>query len=159
MMPSSTFRAWVLGTILAALISGVNQFFFFRYPTIGISGARLHWPLSFFFRADPTRSNRSSPCFFLTLSAKHGLAICLMFLSSACPSTLGHLRLRSTSSSRSWPPSVMDLHTLCVPNSAIYCNAICCVSYTTFRPTSLLSNRHPSSVCTFDLQMNSTSMY
>ena len=47
-MPSSTFRAWVLGTILAVLISGVNQFFYFRYPTIEISGARLHWPLKFF---------------------------------------------------------------------------------------------------------------
>ena len=42
MMPSSTFRAWVLGSILAALISGVNQFFYFRYPTIDISGARRH---------------------------------------------------------------------------------------------------------------------
>jgi hypothetical protein len=45
-MPSSTFRAWVLGTILAALIPGVDQFFYFRYPTIIPSGARLHWPLN-----------------------------------------------------------------------------------------------------------------
>jgi hypothetical protein len=36
-MPSSTFRAWVVGLILAVLISGVNQFFYFRYPSVGIS--------------------------------------------------------------------------------------------------------------------------
>ncbi len=35
-MPSSTFRAWVVGLIWAIIIPGVNQFFFFRYPTIGI---------------------------------------------------------------------------------------------------------------------------
>ena len=33
-MPSSTFRAWVVGLILAIIIPGVNQFFFFRYPSI-----------------------------------------------------------------------------------------------------------------------------
>jgi hypothetical protein len=32
-MPSSTFRAWVVGLILAVLIPGVNQFFF-RYPSV-----------------------------------------------------------------------------------------------------------------------------
>jgi hypothetical protein len=33
-MPSSTFRAWVLGLIWAVLLPGVNQFFFFRYPSV-----------------------------------------------------------------------------------------------------------------------------
>ena len=33
-MPSSTFRAWVIGLIWAVLIPGVNQLFFFRYPTV-----------------------------------------------------------------------------------------------------------------------------
>ena len=36
-MPSSTFRAWVVGLIWVVLISGVNQFFFFRYPTVFIA--------------------------------------------------------------------------------------------------------------------------
>ncbi len=36
-MPSSTFRAWVVGLIWAILIPGVNQFFFFRYPSVTIT--------------------------------------------------------------------------------------------------------------------------
>ncbi|KAI0245630.1 small oligopeptide transporter [Lactifluus subvellereus] len=48
MMPSSTLRAWVVGIILAVLIPSVNQFFFFRYPTIQLSWARLHWPLKLY---------------------------------------------------------------------------------------------------------------
>jgi OPT oligopeptide transporter protein len=35
-MPSSTIRAWVVGLIWTVLISGVNQFFYFRYPNIAI---------------------------------------------------------------------------------------------------------------------------
>ena len=33
-MPSSTFRAWVVGLIWAIVLPGINQFFFFRYPSI-----------------------------------------------------------------------------------------------------------------------------
>lgn len=36
-MPSSTFRAWVIGIIWAILIPGVNQFFFFRFPSVTIT--------------------------------------------------------------------------------------------------------------------------
>ncbi|KAH9985944.1 OPT oligopeptide transporter protein-domain-containing protein [Russula vinacea] len=36
-MPASTFRAWTVGLIWAILIPGVNQFFFFRYPSITIT--------------------------------------------------------------------------------------------------------------------------
>ncbi|KAH9059645.1 small oligopeptide transporter [Lactarius vividus] len=36
-MPSSTFRAWVIGIMWAILIPGVNQFFFFRYPSVTIT--------------------------------------------------------------------------------------------------------------------------
>jgi hypothetical protein len=39
-MPSSTLRAWVVGLIWAIVIPGVNQFFFFRYPSITISQVR-----------------------------------------------------------------------------------------------------------------------
>ncbi|KAI0247351.1 OPT oligopeptide transporter [Lactifluus subvellereus] len=37
MMPSSTFRAWVVGIICAVLVPGVNQFFFFRYPSFRLT--------------------------------------------------------------------------------------------------------------------------
>ncbi|KAH8981414.1 small oligopeptide transporter [Lactarius akahatsu] len=36
-MPSSTFRAWVIGIMWAILIPGVNQFFFFRFPSVTIT--------------------------------------------------------------------------------------------------------------------------
>ncbi|KAF8264397.1 OPT oligopeptide transporter protein-domain-containing protein [Lactarius quietus] len=36
-MPVSTLRAWVLGIIWTILLSGTNQFFFFRYPTVYVS--------------------------------------------------------------------------------------------------------------------------
>ncbi|KAI0321181.1 OPT oligopeptide transporter [Amylostereum chailletii] len=36
-MPAGTFRAWVIGLIWAIIIPGVNQFFFFRYPSVTIS--------------------------------------------------------------------------------------------------------------------------
>ena len=42
-MPSSTLRAWVVGLAWAAVIPGVNQFFFFRYPSVGISQVREFW--------------------------------------------------------------------------------------------------------------------
>jgi len=37
-MPVNTFRAWFLGIIWAILIPGINQFFFFRYPSVNVSG-------------------------------------------------------------------------------------------------------------------------
>lgn len=37
-MPASTFRAWTLGIIWAILIAGMNQFFYFRYPSVAIGG-------------------------------------------------------------------------------------------------------------------------
>jgi hypothetical protein len=40
-MPVSTLRAWVLGIIWAAILAGTNQFFFFRYPAVNISGVRV----------------------------------------------------------------------------------------------------------------------
>ncbi|KAN0129006.1 oligopeptide transporter [Lactarius tabidus] len=36
-MPASTFRAWVIGLMWAILIPGVNQFFYFRYPSVNIT--------------------------------------------------------------------------------------------------------------------------
>ena len=37
-MPVSTLRTWVIGLILAIVMSGLNQFFFFRFPSVQISG-------------------------------------------------------------------------------------------------------------------------
>ncbi|KAF5355899.1 hypothetical protein D9756_004356 [Leucocoprinus leucothites] len=37
-MPVSTLRSWVIGVIWAILIPGLNQFFFFRYPSVTITG-------------------------------------------------------------------------------------------------------------------------
>jgi hypothetical protein len=33
-MPSSTIRAWVVGLFWAVLLPGMNQFFYFRYPSV-----------------------------------------------------------------------------------------------------------------------------
>ncbi|KAI5117567.1 hypothetical protein M0805_009645 [Coniferiporia weirii] len=37
-MPVSTLRVWTLGIIFAVVIPGFNQFFFFRYPSVTITG-------------------------------------------------------------------------------------------------------------------------
>ncbi|KAH6904577.1 small oligopeptide transporter [Coprinopsis sp. MPI-PUGE-AT-0042] len=37
-MPASTLRSWVLGIAWAILIPGMNQFFYFRYPSVAIGG-------------------------------------------------------------------------------------------------------------------------
>jgi len=35
-MPASTLRAWILGVTWAVIIPGMNQFFYFRYPSVAI---------------------------------------------------------------------------------------------------------------------------
>ncbi|KZT03114.1 OPT oligopeptide transporter [Laetiporus sulphureus 93-53] len=37
-MPVCTFRAWVIGVVWSIIIPGMNQFFFFRYPSITVTG-------------------------------------------------------------------------------------------------------------------------
>ncbi|KAJ4485254.1 OPT oligopeptide transporter [Lentinula aciculospora] len=37
-MPVSTLRAWVLGIIWSLIVPGINQFFFFRYPSVEVTG-------------------------------------------------------------------------------------------------------------------------
>lgn len=39
-MPCSTLRVWILGLFFAVLIPALNQFFYFRYPSVTISGVR-----------------------------------------------------------------------------------------------------------------------
>ncbi|OSX66500.1 hypothetical protein POSPLADRAFT_1043923 [Postia placenta MAD-698-R-SB12] len=35
-MPCSTLRSWIMGVIWAIIIPGMNQFFFFRYPSVSV---------------------------------------------------------------------------------------------------------------------------
>jgi hypothetical protein len=37
-MPVSTLRAWTIGIFFAIILPGLNQFFYFRYPTVIIGG-------------------------------------------------------------------------------------------------------------------------
>ena len=37
----NTLRAWVIGLFWAIVLSGVNQLFFFRYPTVTVGGVCL----------------------------------------------------------------------------------------------------------------------
>ncbi|KAJ7115248.1 small oligopeptide transporter [Mycena epipterygia] len=37
-MPVTTIRTWVIGMIWAIIIPGLNQFFFFRFPSVNITG-------------------------------------------------------------------------------------------------------------------------
>ena len=41
-MPCATFRAWFVGLIWAIIIPGLDQFFYFRYPSVTITGVRPH---------------------------------------------------------------------------------------------------------------------
>ncbi|KAL7278030.1 OPT oligopeptide transporter [Trametes coccinea BRFM310] len=37
-MPVNTLRAWVIGILWAMIIPGMNQFFYFRYPSVTVTG-------------------------------------------------------------------------------------------------------------------------
>lgn len=60
-MECGTLRAWVIGLILAALISGLNQFFYFRWPSVQIGSVRhLFKYASLLFMACPARRTTDS---------------------------------------------------------------------------------------------------
>ena len=40
-MPVNTFRAWFIGFIWSIILPGMNQFFFFRYPSVTVTAVRL----------------------------------------------------------------------------------------------------------------------
>ncbi|KAI0740140.1 OPT oligopeptide transporter [Earliella scabrosa] len=47
-MPVNTLRAWTIGILWSIILPGMNQFFFFRYPTVtvtGITAQLLSYPL------------------------------------------------------------------------------------------------------------------
>lgn len=59
-MPASTIRAWIFGITWAILLSGINQFFFFRYPSVVVGNVRT----KYHFLLTKIRNNRepsSSP--------------------------------------------------------------------------------------------------
>ena len=37
-MPVNTIRAWTIGIIWSIILPGMNQFFFFRYPSVTVGG-------------------------------------------------------------------------------------------------------------------------
>ena len=39
-MPVNTIRAWCIGLAWSMILPGMNQFFFFRYPSITVTGVR-----------------------------------------------------------------------------------------------------------------------
>ena len=39
-MPVDTIRAWMIGLFWAVIIPGLNQFLYFRYPSITIGSVR-----------------------------------------------------------------------------------------------------------------------
>jgi hypothetical protein len=79
-MPCSTLRAWFLGVICSIVFPGLNQFLFFRYPTVVVGPVRFVYPLAEFIAHSPTSSARRIlrswlPFFYLTLSAVYGRAL------------------------------------------------------------------------------------
>ena len=61
-MPCATFRAWFVGMIWAILIAGLDQFFFFRFPSVTITSVRASPPAVVHpFGADLTPPVRSWP--------------------------------------------------------------------------------------------------
>lgn len=68
-MPASTLRAWFIGIVWAVVIPGVNQFFYFRYPTVTITAVCVPPPFS--HRYSKTELHR------YTLRAGHTFAFIL----------------------------------------------------------------------------------
>ena len=109
-IPVSTLRAYVMGILWVVIIAGLNQFFFFRYPSVTISGfiaQLLAFPLG---RA--WAKVRLHP----SLRRKHIFSGRLLFnpirlyqtgVFSAFSSTMVHSPLKSTYSLLSWLPSVL----------------------------------------------------
>ena len=62
-MPVSTLRAWVLGILFAVLIPGMNQFFYFRYPSVSITGVSAPRPVQLLHQTHlPGLARRATSC-------------------------------------------------------------------------------------------------
>ena len=79
-MPCSTLRAWLLGIICSIIFPGLNQFLFFRYPTV-VVGPVCHnlspCKQPFVSLCTPSRPRLSSPplCRYMTSKAGRSTAI------------------------------------------------------------------------------------
>lgn len=40
-MPSSTVRSWTIGLVFAIVMAGLNQFFYYRFPSVTIGNVRM----------------------------------------------------------------------------------------------------------------------
>ncbi len=40
-MPVATLRAWTLGILWAMILPGINEFYYFRYPSLMVTGVRV----------------------------------------------------------------------------------------------------------------------
>jgi hypothetical protein len=86
-MPASTLRAWVIGLMWSVFIPGINQFFFFRYPSVTIGAVRF-LPRSTRFcprtESNPPRKDRPPAVNLPSLQSLGSLlAKCLSFRSAA----------------------------------------------------------------------------
>ena len=108
-IPVSTLRSWVLGLIWAIIIPGLNQFFFFRYPSVSVTGVRSVscYAHSSSFLIDCV--SRLSPSCSSSPWEGHGQHICPTSRSSALRSTLARSPSRSTYWLRSWPQLVLEV--------------------------------------------------
>ena len=50
-MPVNTFRAWFIGFIWSIILPGLNQFFFFRYPSVTVTYVRPPFTRSYLLRS------------------------------------------------------------------------------------------------------------
>ena len=70
-MPCATFRAWFVGLIWAIIIPGLDQFFFFRYPSVTITGVSAVYPTQYTASDDHSLPDRG-PADFLPAHAPLG---------------------------------------------------------------------------------------
>ena len=40
-MPVTTLRAWLFGICWSVILPGINQFFYFRYPTVTVTSVGM----------------------------------------------------------------------------------------------------------------------
>ena len=63
-MPVNTLRAWLLGIIWAMIIPGVNEFYYFRYPSIMVGGVgvSLRYMSAVEWDCEPISADRRTAC-------------------------------------------------------------------------------------------------
>jgi hypothetical protein len=160
-MPSSTFRAWVVGLIWAIIIPGVNQFFFFRNPSITITSVCL--PSLFESVVSPLLNQvLAKQEYRFAVDLPHAQVVDSLHAEGfhlrclAQPGTIHHQRARHHhhhGRHRGWPSIRRECRSSCQP--------IFVLTLSIFRPTSSPSKRFsiiriPLLAVSFDLLLAST---